>query len=653
MTQQPDLTEWDDDLTTSAEEEYAALLRAVRWAQGFGLLFVQCSPADGEQLIERVRADVTEKAIAVLHLEDEIDDLYAAVKTYPGIDDTDVLFITGLEKSLTSYIKPGYGSEGDYYAKDTIPKLLGRLNLQREQFREDFAVCFVFLVPSYAMKYFIRRAADFFDWRSGIWEFVPSAKERQQASERILQEAEDARYLSWTPQQRQRRLYEIEDLLANSNDLTIEVSRLRFEQGNLLLADKNWEAAIVAFDAALAIKPDDALTLLNKGHALNELGRYEEAIVACDAALAIKPDNANVLNKKSYALNELGHHEEAISACDAALAIKPNDAFILVNKSYALNKLDRHEEAVSACEAALSSRPNDVFALINKSSSLNALKRYEEAIAACDAALAIKPDYAFALNNKGLALSELERYEEASTAYDAALTINPSYDMALNNKGHLFYKLGNYEAAVAYCNKALEINPNHQLAKRNLKLALAALEPTFRYEQSAIRLLNEECAALTSEGVRLHRQCHFEEAISYFDQALAKKADYYDAFHHKGVALAAMGHQEAAIDCYDKALKIHPNDHDILCSRGKALLALGRYEDALNDYDRALTLQSKSTTARLGKQNVRRHMPPPRDDSLASQLTLPHSQGFFQRCAAVLSRLWQAVTNFVQSLGRR
>ena len=27
MTQQPDLTEWDDDLTASAEDEYAALLR--------------------------------------------------------------------------------------------------------------------------------------------------------------------------------------------------------------------------------------------------------------------------------------------------------------------------------------------------------------------------------------------------------------------------------------------------------------------------------------------------------------------------------------------------------------------------------------------------------------------------------------------------
>ena len=125
---QLDLTEWDDDVTTSDEEEYAALLRAIRWAQGFGLLFVQCSPAEGERLIERTQADAAEKVVQVLRLEDEIDDLHEMVAAYPDLDRTNVLFVPGLEKSLVPYIEPGVGSEGEYYAKDTVPKLLGRLN---------------------------------------------------------------------------------------------------------------------------------------------------------------------------------------------------------------------------------------------------------------------------------------------------------------------------------------------------------------------------------------------------------------------------------------------------------------------------------------------------------------------------------------------
>lgn len=46
---QPDLTEWDEDLDSLPEEEYAALVRAISWARGFGLLFVQCAQSALQQ----------------------------------------------------------------------------------------------------------------------------------------------------------------------------------------------------------------------------------------------------------------------------------------------------------------------------------------------------------------------------------------------------------------------------------------------------------------------------------------------------------------------------------------------------------------------------------------------------------------------------
>lgn len=76
--------------------------------------------------------------------EGEIDNLYETVAALPEIDKPNVLVITGLGQSLVPYIKPGYGSEGDYYVKDTVPKILGKLNLQREKFREMLKLCLVF-----------------------------------------------------------------------------------------------------------------------------------------------------------------------------------------------------------------------------------------------------------------------------------------------------------------------------------------------------------------------------------------------------------------------------------------------------------------------------------------------------------------------------
>jgi tetratricopeptide (TPR) repeat protein len=287
---QNELTEWDEDIEASPEEEYEALVRAIRWAKNFGLLFVQCSPAEGERLIKRVSDDIAEKTVDVLRLEDEIDDLYEIVESFPNINHLNVLFITGLEKSLVSYIQPGYGSEGDYYAKDKVPKILGKLNLQREKFKDTFKVCFVFLVPRYAMTYLTRRAADFFDWRSGVWEFVTPQEELQRETQRFLQEGDFTQYLSWTPQQRRERVLAIDDVLAEGNQSADEIVRLRFEQGNILAADHRYEEAIASYDKALEVKPDDHQAWYNRGNALSALGRKEEAIASYDKALEVKPD---------------------------------------------------------------------------------------------------------------------------------------------------------------------------------------------------------------------------------------------------------------------------------------------------------------------------------------------------------------------------
>lgn len=659
MTQQPDLTEWDDDVTVSDDEDYAALVRAIQWAQGFGLLFVQCSPAEGERLVDRVQADVTEKAIAVLRLDDEIEDLYEAVKTYPSIESTDVLFVTGLEKSLTPYIKPGYGSEGDYYAKDTVPKLLGKLNLRREQFREDFPVCFVFLVPSYAMKYLTRRAADFFDWRSGIWEFATPQESLQQETQYFLQDTNFEKYKNWKPWQRKQRVLEIEELFVHSELSKDETYSLRYEQSRLFLADiytedtaKCIERAIECHEKVLNAYPDMPEALQKKGLFLRLLKRYEEAIACYEKVLEIKPDDPEILFLKGSVLNDLKRFQDAIVCFDRVLKLSPRNHEALNNKGEALRELRFYEAAITSYNAALAIKPDYAIAYNNKGFALNRLKRHDEALAACDAALVINPSNDSALYNKGVALGGLGCAEEAISAYDAALAINPNYAYVHNDKGVLFYGLGKYEAAVECYNKALAINPNYQNALNNRKLALAALEPTFRYERSAIRLIEEECAALTSEGTRLHRLCRYEEAIPYYSQALAKKADYYEALHHKGAALAAMGHQEAAIDCYDKVLKIQPDDHDTLCDRGKALGVLGRYEDALNDYDRALTLQPKSTKARYGKQEVRSSMTGPKVAPQASTHSQQPTQNFFQHCIAACAQLWTAFWNFTKSLFR-
>ena len=79
---------------------------------------------------------------------------------------------------------------------------------------------------------------------------------------------------------------------------------------------------------------------INKGLALNRLGKYQKAITAFDKALEIDPDKI-AWNNKGLALDNLGKYQEAITAFDKALEIDPQYKLVLNNKEITLQKL-RH-----------------------------------------------------------------------------------------------------------------------------------------------------------------------------------------------------------------------------------------------------------------------------------------------------------------------
>jgi len=498
--------DWDIDLPTDPDEEYRALVRALRRTQGFGLLFVRCSPAESTRLIQRVQTDLPQKTAAVLSFDQPITDgnLYSRVEEYlEHTNHPNILFIQGLEHSIYDYEdtkrrQDNWQSPDLYsYSWKGVPRVLMNLNQQRERFRDTFNTCFVFLIPNFVLSYLVNRAPDFFDWRSGIFQLPMDAERLQQESQRVYSERfnlED--YEALTSNERRQKILEVQALIDEDHQTLDRRADLYFEQGLLFATAGKWKEAIAAYDRALAIKPDKDEAFNNKGIALRNLGRYEEAIAAYDQALAIKPDFHEAFYNKGFALGDLGRYEEEIAAYDQALAIKPDKDEAFNNKGFALRNLGRYEEAIAAYDQALAIKPDKDEAFNNKGNALDESGRYEEAIAAYDQALAIKPDKHDAFYNKGIALSNLGCYEEAIAAYDQALAIKPDKHDAFYNKGNALSNLGRYEEAIAAYDQALAIKPNKHDAFGNKGIALSNLG---RYEEAiaafdqvlAIRLLQE------------------------------------------------------------------------------------------------------------------------------------------------------------------
>ena len=64
----------------------------------------------------------------------------------------------------------------------------------------------------------------------------------------------------------------------------------------------------------------------NKGIALGYLDRHDEALLCYNKALEISPDNTLILRNKGVALMKLGRYGEALLVFTKALQIKPDDA---------------------------------------------------------------------------------------------------------------------------------------------------------------------------------------------------------------------------------------------------------------------------------------------------------------------------------------
>ena len=448
---------------TALEEMMTDLLRALRRKRGFGLFFVQCHKVQGEEIIATVRERLPQKRVQVFELEKESESLYDEMLGAYQTETFDIAFVVGVDQAVLGYEDTrriaGWSSQEIYTTSwKGVPILLGHLNRQREAFADNIPACIVFLVPSYVIDYFVQRAADFFDWRSGFFK-VPESEETLQQSAKGMIGGDFDEYKNLSHEDRLARILEIRSLVKEGTLNAENQAKLLKEQGRLFHADQDLVKALDCYDRAIIHQSNDPEIWNNRGRVLYFLNRDEEAVSSYDTALIYRSDYYEALNNRGLALYYLDRHEEAIASYDKALQHKPDYHHAWDNRGDALRDLKRYEEAIASYDAALQHKPDYHYAWNGRGNALSDLERYEEAIASYDEALQHKPDFHYAWFNRGNALGNLERYEEAIASYDKALQHKPDDHDAWNSRGIALYYLERYEEAIASYDEALQHKP--------------------------------------------------------------------------------------------------------------------------------------------------------------------------------------------------
>jgi tetratricopeptide (TPR) repeat protein len=311
---------------------------------------------------------------------------------------------------------------------------------------------------------------------------------------------------------------------------------------------------------------DLAAALMNKGNALQGLGRLAEAVGCYDEAIAARRrlvhdegraelanDLAAALMNKGNALLGLGRPGEALGCYDEAIAARrrlvhdegraelANDlALALMNKGNALQGLGRLAEAVGCYDEAIAALRRLVHdegraglddlarALVNKGNALDSLGRPAEAVGCYDEGIAalrrlvhdegraeLADDLARALMNKGVPLGSLGRPAEAVGCYDEAIAAlrrlvhdegraELANDLArvLLNKGNALQRLGRLDEAVGRYEEAIAV-------RRRLV-----------HDEGRAELADDLARALMNKALLLEKLERWEDAFTHYEEAI-------------------------------------------------------------------------------------------------------------------------------------
>ncbi|NET88238.1 MAG: tetratricopeptide repeat protein [Kamptonema sp. SIO1D9] len=355
----------------------------------------------------------------------------------------------------------------------------------------------------------------------------------------------------------------------------------------------------------------NSTNLYEQGKTFYELNRYDRALVAYQGAIAIRPDYAEAWKGQGDTLKSLEQDREALQAYEKAIQLQPDYWQAWLGRAEVLANLEEVPEAISAFEKVISLQPKQVAAWLGKGKIQMKLAEYSAAIATFERVLELQPDDAHTWYEMGEALSYLERDSEAVTAYDRALSLKPDSSQTWYSRGNALMNLSDYPQAINSFQQAVKFQPDWAQAWYNLATAKSKLG---QYQQAiaaydrVIQLTPNDYQTWYDRGFAFQQEQRYQEAIADYDRALEINTQDPSIWYQRGIILYNLERDREAIVSFEQATALQPELHQAWYNRGNALLRLQRTAEAIASYDKALLYKPNYPEASQAKERAEKQL---------------------------------------------
>ncbi|MCL2701410.1 MAG: hypothetical protein FWE88_06920 [Phycisphaerae bacterium] len=290
--------------------------------------------------------------------------------------------------------------------------------------------------------------------------------------------------------------------------------RWQLQRSEVLFTVGEYAKSLAAAEAADALQPDFAPTLLARGRALEVLGRKQDAIDVYNAMGAIV--QAGAYKKDAQALTAMGQimaRQQVLTGAKASNQAQNilqnyfNEAYQVADKTY-------WPAAVAAGEFALSKHRVDIaqreFQVVERLNPRVPARHVGLATAALEAwqfercldevgkALAINPNHTDALLAKAQCLMLWRRFDEVASVLDAVLAVNPNHLDALSLYAAVKIRTYNDDEAAPFIERVKAVNENYAGLPQAIGDWLAAGR---QFKKAEPYLLEAHALAKESAGV--------------------------------------------------------------------------------------------------------------------------------------------------------